>query len=232
MFTNPQQDDLPSHSPEKQITPKQLDKSKSAFLTQTAQEELPSKNVEKTNKLDQTKLNFLQKTNEENSSEKIEKSLPKRIDPSKLAQVEAQNVETPTEKKTIPIPVQEEPEKKTMPNQVQEELELLRQLQQQKQDDDNDYENLDTKNDYYEEVDNSSPTESSENIPEAYEVEDYTKEEILNTGVSAFALYDYQAAADDEISFDPDDIITHIEKVWSCILTIHNIFSFRSLSIL
>lgn len=62
-------------------------------------------------------------------------------------------------------------------------------------------------------VENTSPSESSENIPEAYEVEDYTKEEILNTGVSAIALYDYQAAADDEISFDPDDVITHIEKV-------------------
>ncbi|KAK6631771.1 hypothetical protein RUM43_013835 [Polyplax serrata] len=29
----------------------------------------------------------------------------------------------------------------------------------------------------------------------------------------AIALYDYQAAADDEISFDPDDIITNIEKI-------------------
>lgn len=67
---------------------------------------------------------------------------------------------------------------------------------------------------YFWQADNTSPTEeSSENIPEAYEVEDYTKEEILNTGVSAVALYDYQAAADDEISFDPDDVITHIEKV-------------------
>lgn len=26
-------------------------------------------------------------------------------------------------------------------------------------------------------------------------------------------MYDYQAAADDEISFDPDDLITHIEQV-------------------
>lgn len=26
-------------------------------------------------------------------------------------------------------------------------------------------------------------------------------------------MYDYQAAADDEISFDPDDVITHIEQV-------------------
>lgn len=34
-----------------------------------------------------------------------------------------------------------------------------------------------------------------------------------NPGVQAIALYDYQAAADDEISFDPDDRITHIEMI-------------------
>lgn len=32
-------------------------------------------------------------------------------------------------------------------------------------------------------------------------------------GVTAIALYDYQAAAEDEISFDPDDVITHIDMV-------------------
>ena len=41
-----------------------------------------------------------------------------------------------------------------------------------------------------------------------------------NEGVSAVALYDYQAAADDEISFDPDDIITNIEMVSNFILTV------------
>ncbi|XP_035902769.1 hematopoietic lineage cell-specific protein isoform X2 [Anopheles stephensi] len=34
-----------------------------------------------------------------------------------------------------------------------------------------------------------------------------------NPGIQAIALYDYQAAADDEISFDPDDKITHIEMI-------------------
>ncbi|XP_017008232.2 hematopoietic lineage cell-specific protein [Drosophila takahashii] len=34
-----------------------------------------------------------------------------------------------------------------------------------------------------------------------------------DTGIHAIALYDYQAADDDEISFDPDDVITHIEKI-------------------
>ncbi|KAJ8413080.1 hypothetical protein AAFF_G00106620 [Aldrovandia affinis] len=39
--------------------------------------------------------------------------------------------------------------------------------------------------------------------------EDYTED----LGVTAVALYDYQAAGDDEISFDPDDIITNIEMI-------------------
>ncbi|XP_054747234.1 src substrate cortactin [Anastrepha obliqua] len=36
---------------------------------------------------------------------------------------------------------------------------------------------------------------------------------IEDTGIHAIALYDYQAADDDEISFDPDDTITHIEMI-------------------
>lgn len=36
---------------------------------------------------------------------------------------------------------------------------------------------------------------------------------IEDTKIQAIALYDYQATADDEISFDPNDIITHIEQV-------------------
>ena len=32
-------------------------------------------------------------------------------------------------------------------------------------------------------------------------------------GITAIALYDYQAQADDEISFDPNDIISNIEMV-------------------
>ena len=38
-------------------------------------------------------------------------------------------------------------------------------------------------------------------------------ENFEDNGVTAIALYDYQAAADDEISFDPNDIITNIEMV-------------------
>lgn len=38
-------------------------------------------------------------------------------------------------------------------------------------------------------------------------------EYIEDTKIRAIALYDYQASAEDEISFDPNDIITHIEQV-------------------
>ena len=43
-----------------------------------------------------------------------------------------------------------------------------------------------------------------ENLPEA---------EAIDSALVAVALYDYQAGADDEISFDPDDVITNIEMV-------------------
>lgn len=36
---------------------------------------------------------------------------------------------------------------------------------------------------------------------------------IDDTGIHAVALYDYQAADEDEISFDPEDLITHIEMI-------------------
>ncbi|KAM7085694.1 src substrate cortactin isoform 1-T3 [Molossus nigricans] len=50
--------------------------------------------------------------------------------------------------------------------------------------------------------------------PGHYPAEESTYDEYENDlGVTALALYDYQAAGDDEISFDPDDIITNIEMI-------------------
>lgn len=44
--------------------------------------------------------------------------------------------------------------------------------------------------------------------------EDCDLSEIIeDTKIKAIALYDYQASAEDEISFDPNDVITHIEQV-------------------
>lgn len=49
---------------------------------------------------------------------------------------------------------------------------------------------------------------------EHYQAEENTYDEYENElGITAIALYDYQAAGDDEISFDPDDIITNIEMI-------------------
>jgi hypothetical protein len=36
---------------------------------------------------------------------------------------------------------------------------------------------------------------------------------LADTGLTAVALYDYQAGDSDEISFEPDDVITNIEMV-------------------
>ncbi|PRD28470.1 UNVERIFIED_CONTAM: Cttn [Trichonephila clavipes] len=51
----------------------------------------------------------------------------------------------------------------------------------------------------------------------AYETLEQVDEELYEvpegSGMSAVALYDYQAADSDEISFDPDDIITNIEMI-------------------
>uniref|UniRef100_A0A1A9UR61 SH3 domain-containing protein n=1 Tax=Glossina austeni TaxID=7395 RepID=A0A1A9UR61_GLOAU len=47
----------------------------------------------------------------------------------------------------------------------------------------------------------------------AYPSSDNLADYIEDTNIHAIALYDYQAADDDEISFDPDDIITHIEMI-------------------
>ncbi|KAJ3594143.1 hypothetical protein NHX12_006475 [Muraenolepis orangiensis] len=69
--------------------------------------------------------------------------------------------------------------------------------------------------DVEEKVASSLPEENLyQNVPVAGGVADsqpYDAGE--DAGVTAVALYDYQAAGDDEISFDPDDIITNIEMI-------------------
>jgi cortactin len=48
-------------------------------------------------------------------------------------------------------------------------------------------------------------------------IEEVAEEQFIlspdDPGIIAYALYDYQAAAEDEISFDPGDEITHIEMI-------------------
>ncbi|XP_036609288.1 src substrate cortactin-like [Trichosurus vulpecula] len=56
----------------------------------------------------------------------------------------------------------------------------------------------------YETAESMAPNQDKENTYDEYE---------NDLGITAIALYDYQAAGDDEISFDPDDIITNIEMI-------------------
>lgn len=66
-------------------------------------------------------------------------------------------------------------------------------------------------------------TENSESI---YQNQQDLADYIEDTGIRAIALYDYEAAAEDEISFDPDDIITHIEQVCIVLHMTFDIFSY------
>ncbi|GAA6220942.1 drebrin-like protein isoform X3 [Lates japonicus] len=63
-------------------------------------------------------------------------------------------------------------------------------------------------NSYVQEPAYEEPPQVEEN--NSYEV---TAEETSDRGICARALYDYQAADDTEISFDPDEIITGIEMI-------------------
>lgn len=62
-------------------------------------------------------------------------------------------------------------------------------------------------------VSSSSAEQQQSHEEPVYSNQEDVTEYIEDTGIKAIALYDYQAAADDEISFDPDDIITHIEMI-------------------
>ncbi|XP_075423733.1 src substrate cortactin isoform X2 [Ascaphus truei] len=78
--------------------------------------------------------------------------------------------------------------------------------------------------DYEEPVSRKKPVILKEPAPETeavYETAERDYQDVENTyaeyegdlGITAIALYDYQAAGDDEISFDPDDVITNIEMI-------------------
>ncbi|XP_039970468.1 src substrate cortactin [Bactrocera neohumeralis] len=59
----------------------------------------------------------------------------------------------------------------------------------------------------------AAPTTVATTDEAIYSNSDNLADYIEDTGIHAIALYDYQAADDDEISFDPDDTITHIEMI-------------------
>uniref|UniRef100_A0A1L8ED22 Putative src substrate cortactin n=2 Tax=Haematobia irritans TaxID=7368 RepID=A0A1L8ED22_HAEIR len=59
----------------------------------------------------------------------------------------------------------------------------------------------------------SEPTENEGDVDAIPANSDNLADYIKDTQIHAIALYDYQANDDDEISFDPDDVITHIEMI-------------------
>ncbi|XP_069479524.1 src substrate cortactin isoform X5 [Ambystoma mexicanum] len=73
--------------------------------------------------------------------------------------------------------------------------------------------------DYQEAISHREPSEPGAVYETAEDRGNYPVEENAyaeyesDLGITAIALYDYQAAGDDEISFDPDDIITNIEMI-------------------
>lgn len=72
--------------------------------------------------------------------------------------------------------------------------------------------------DPYREAEQQQPAPADDPYPEEPEQELYENQETLQVssdsqGVSARALYDYQAEDDTEITFDPGDIITQIEQI-------------------
>ncbi|CAH1968015.1 unnamed protein product [Acanthoscelides obtectus] len=192
---------------DKTTTPKQLDHSKTAFLTQKTATQNSSSEGITPKQLDQSKTAFLTQA-QESKSEKVEKTTNK-LDQSKLqflTQQEASNNNSQETESTDDVNVaekneawQEEQPINNVDRQIDEEEELLKELRKQ-DDEEQIYENF--------------ASQVQENpIPQASEEYEYSQEEIVDTGITAIALYDYQAAADDEISFDPDDIITHIDKI-------------------
>lgn len=103
--------------------------------------------------------------------------------------------------------------------QIKAELEQLKQIQQEKTNVQPPAENVTVEEAVYSNYEaiqsaggNAITSSSTENNNTNVQQEE-EEEEIIDTGLRAVALYDYQAAAEDEISFDPDDPITHIEMV-------------------
>ncbi|XP_009869489.1 PREDICTED: hematopoietic lineage cell-specific protein-like, partial [Apaloderma vittatum] len=70
------------------------------------------------------------------------------------------------------------------------------------------YDNGGDEGEDYEEILSEEPSQSQAHLGETENVY-----EVESPGICAVALYDYQGDGDDEISFDPDDTITHIEMV-------------------
>jgi cortactin len=200
---------------------KTLDSSKTAFLTHTSQPDPGRTGRAIPGQLNPSKMaQFTAQNNNENGTVSTTDRIPKSLDDSKKAfltqrnQLEERNVEKTEPKhldqnKLAQFTSQASAWESSQPSTVDKELGGIKELEQQKQIEEDEI---------YQNVSDSGETNAEEILPTEEEdlsedAQYYTTDEIVNTGISAIALYDYQAAADDEVSFDPDDVITHIEKI-------------------
>ncbi|KAK4882114.1 hypothetical protein RN001_005433 [Aquatica leii] len=198
-FENMKVEEIASRpTPQSHFSKSNVQSRAAAFTAPASAEVLPVQN--KTPKqLDQSKIAFLQHTSEPSLSP-TSKSAPGQLDQSKLSQFSNQE-SSMSESSTN--------------NQVRQELEQLKQLQQQKihsetietsSNDEQIYQN-------FQEPEISVEQETLKVVDAPESPSEEIQDEIVDTGLTAIALYDYQAGAADEISFDPDDIITHVEKI-------------------
>ncbi|GLV44065.1 cortactin [Carabus blaptoides fortunei] len=186
--------------------PKQLDQSKTDIFTrQPSESETCAEYVRKP--LDQSKMTMFSSEQQRNETEPTQgkQSVAKQLDQTKTAMFT--NV------------LSTDAGHSAVNSEVKQELEALKQQQQQKRVVE-ETENIQTQS-VVKEV--APPPVVVAELPantvvEPASVEPAVEEEepevvLEDTGLTAIALYDYQAAADDEISFDPDDTITHVEMI-------------------
>ncbi|KAL3280025.1 hypothetical protein HHI36_017532 [Cryptolaemus montrouzieri] len=214
-----------SPTPAQASVPKKLIQTKAAVFAANKTDDAPvasnNERISVPKQLDASKTAFLKNAVEDQKVEEVEKTAPKQLDQSKIAQFTQKMSQSATD----------EVNEKSNADKIKEELEQLRQTTQaQKEEEERCIQMLakETENeDIYENLQQTNLPQLPEEPPQEVngaspeytveEDEDYLlQNEIIDTGISAIALYDYQAAADDEISFDPDDIITHIEQVNNC----------------
>lgn len=152
------------------------------------------------------------KQKEEEDRKRAEEERSRRQAKEKQEQEEARRKEEEPAKAKPPSPV---PSPTPAAQPVYEDTELYEEPPEQ---------NAENGDDTYKPTPVAAPaTEQTYDEPtqeDMYQNEDYqpggdtqTYEYGEDLGVTAVALYDYQAAGDDEISFDPDDIITNIEMI-------------------
>ncbi|XP_072321047.1 src substrate cortactin isoform X4 [Eucyclogobius newberryi] len=141
------------------------------------------------------------KQKEEEDKKRAEEERARRQAREKMEQEEQRRKIEQTPKAESPVPApspspQPEPEEDTYQN-IQEGEEASREVDLYK---------AEPETHYTEPESNYQAEETPAAESQQYDYGD-------DVGISAVALYDYQAAGDDEISFDPDDIITNIEMI-------------------